>query len=205
MPKASLADITLILDSSGSMASLADATMEGIHSFIAEQRKLPGEAFLSIYTFNQLLAVAVEYENIQTVQTPPYEPTGGTALLDAIGEVVTKIGQRLASTPEAQRPEKVIVAIMTDGEENASKTYTKAKVQEMIKHQEEKYAWEFLFLGANIDVAAVSASIGIRKSNAVEYSASVDGVRGAYRGTSNLVGRMRGGSSSGSPRPKGAP
>ena len=200
MPKASLADLTLILDRSGSMASLADATVEGIHSFIAEQRKLPGEAFLSIYTFNDQLSTAVEYENIQTVKTPPYEPRGGTALLDAIGLVVNKIGQRLANTPEAQRPEKVIVAIMTDGEENASKTYTKAQVQEMIKHQEEKYAWEFLFLGANIDVVAVSASIGIRKSNAVEYCASVDGVRGAYSGTSKLVGRMRSGST-----PKSSP
>ncbi len=192
MAQDNLADISLILDRSSSMHPLAEATIKGINAFIEEQRKVPGNAFLSIYTFATDLKVDLEYENIQTAKAPPYHPSGMTAFFDAVGVVVGKIGTRLSNTPEHLRPGKVIVAIMTDGEENASKRFSGDEIKTMIKHQQEKYAWEFIFLGANIDVAAVSAGIGIRADRAMQYSASLDGVASAYSGASGVTRGIRG-------------
>lgn len=107
-------------------------------------------------------------------------PRGMTALLDAIGRTIDDVGRRLAATEEARRPVKVIVAMLTDGMENASKDYTNARISEMIGHQKEKYGWEFIFLAANQDAIATARSMSISAEDAISYDASPAGVRQAH-------------------------
>ena len=103
-----------------------------------------------------------------------------TALLDAVGRTIDDVGNRLANTPEEERPEKVLVAIMTDGLENSSRDYTRDRVAKMIKHQQEVYSWEFLFLAANVDAFTEARSLNIPMSNAQNFAATRDGNKAAY-------------------------
>ncbi len=118
--------------------------------------------------------------NRQDIQTArpltleTYEPRGSTALLDAIGRTIDYIGKELASTPEADRPSKVIIAILTDGEENASQLYSMAQINQRITHQTRKYQWEFLFLGANQDAIATAARMGIHADQSATFAADAD-------------------------------
>jgi hypothetical protein len=105
---------------------------------------------------------------------------GTTALLDAVGKTIDETGERLAGLPEESRPENVIVAILTDGHENASSQYSLAKVREKIRHQKEKYSWEFIFMGANQDAFAEAARIGIDKEDSFDFMATKEGIKKAY-------------------------
>ena len=114
-----------------------------------------------------------------------------TALLDAVGRTINSVGERLNKTPEEERPGHVIFAITTDGYENASHEFTKAKVKEMIEHQQDKYSWTFMFLGANIDAVSEGASLGINTDFAKKYTASSIGTDTLYSGMANAVSCMR--------------
>ena len=120
-----------------------------------------------------------------------YVPAGMTALLDAVGRTIDAVGQRLSDTPEAERPGKVIVAILTDGLENASKDYSRGKVSEMIQHQRDVYKWEFIFLAANQDAIASARSISIHAHDAMPFQSTGEGVRHAYASMSEEVTRRR--------------
>src|SRR5690606_5309014 len=126
----------------------------GFNAFVAAQRTEPGTAELSLVLFDHEYALVLENVDIQNVprlDEVTYQPRGTTALLDAIGTSVDTLGKRLAGLPEERRPEQVIVAILTDGLENASQRYTSERIANMIQHQREKYSWDFIFLGANQD------------------------------------------------------
>jgi uncharacterized protein YegL len=150
-------EIAFILDRSGSMSSITGAAISGYNEFLAAQQATvddhgkPIPATFSLILFDQEYLpiynrVPIQSAEPLTLQT--YVPRGSTALLDAIGHTIDTIGSELANTPEADRPSKVIVAILTDGEENSSARYSMAEINQRITHQTRKYSWEFLFLAA---------------------------------------------------------
>jgi uncharacterized protein YegL len=181
--KVDFTEIACIIDRSGSMMSLRSDAVGGINSFLTEQKAVPGEASLTLVFFSheyQLVHSGTPLQEVALLTDADYVPQGTTALLDAVGRTIEDVGKRLAETPEEQRPEKVLVAILTDGLENASRDYTRARVAKMIKHQQEKYGWEFLFLAANMDAFAEAHSLNIPTANAQNFVATREGTQAAY-------------------------
>lgn len=192
--RSDLTEIAFVLDRSGSMHPITDDAIGGFNTFLTDQQALPGEAHLTLVLFDHEYQVPYQHADIKTV--PPldaatYVPRGMTALLDAVGRTVNDIGARLAGTPEAERPAKVIFAILTDGQENASRDYTFAKVSGMIKHQQEKYSWEFIFLAANQDAIAAAGALAIQPKDAIAFAPTGLGVREAHAALSAEVSRRR--------------
>lgn len=134
----------------------------------------------------------VNIKEVKDMTTAEYMPTGMTAMLDAVGMTINHVGQKLASMPEEERPEKVIFTIVTDGAENSSKEFDWETVRNMIKHQREKYSWVFTFLGANIDVDRVSDNLGIDKMLSKRYTASKIGTQKVFNAISKSLSFARG-------------
>ena len=158
-----LTEIIFLLDRSGSMAGLETDTIGGFNAFIEKQRQLEGETIVTAVLFDdryEILWNGID-ANKAILTDKEYYVRGSTALLDAVGKTILDVGYRLSKTSEETRPGKVIFVITTDGMENSSKEFTYEKVKELIKHQQEKYNWEFIFLGANIDAAKEAGNIGI--------------------------------------------
>ncbi len=189
-----LTDIAFVLDRSGSMNSIAGDAIGGFNTFLAQQQAQPGAAHLTLVLFDH--EYLVPHDNVDIHSVPPldarsYIPRGMTALLDAIGRTIDAVGVRLAATPESDRPGKVIVAILTDGLENASRDYTNARVAEMISHQQQTYNWEFIFLAANQDAIATANSLSIQPKDAIAFDATGQGVRLAMARVSEETSRRR--------------
>lgn len=193
--RSDLTDITLVVDRSGSMDAIREDAEGGLNALIREQAALPGEAVLTLVEFDSEYDVVHSGKPIGDV--PPYRlvPRGHTALLDAVGRAVAETGERLAKMEEKDRPGLVLFAIVTDGLENASREYTKARVREMIEIQQRDYSWQFTFLGANQDAFAEARSMGVVPIGAAGFSP--DKVGETYRATSSKFGRMRGAAASG--------
>ncbi|PWN06477.1 vWA domain-containing protein [Rhodohalobacter mucosus] len=192
--KKGLSEILCIIDRSGSMNTIKSDAIGGFNTFLAEQKKQPGEASFTFVQFNTEMEVVHENKplnNVEPITDDDFIPGGATALLDAVGFTIDSTGKRLANTPEANRPEKVIVAILTDGQENSSKEYHLSKIKKMIKHQKEKYSWEFIFLGANQDAFSEAYKIGIDNKDAFNFAATDEGVRSAYNDMSIRVSDYR--------------
>jgi hypothetical protein len=156
-----LTEIAFILDRSGSMVALADEAIGAFNSFLNDQKIQPGECRFTLAIFDHEYRLELDGKNVQEapeLNRDIYKPRGTTALLDAIGRTLDDTGQKLSRTPEKDRPAKVIVAVLTDGLDNASRDYSKAKVDEMIQQQRDKYAWNFQFLAASQD--AIVSTIG---------------------------------------------
>lgn len=190
-------EIICIIDRSGSMASIAKDAIGGFNTFIEEQKKIPGNASLTFAQFDTEYEVV--HENKPLDDVPPldettFRPRGATALLDAVGKTIDDTGKRLDGMSEENRPDKVIVAILTDGQENSSHQYSRSKVKEMIQHQKEQYQWEFIFLAANQDAFAEAISLGIDTKDAFNFQATPQGTRSAYSNMSAIVSQYRGGS-----------
>lgn len=188
-----LTEIIFILDRSGSMAGLEADTIGGYNQFLREQSKKAGELRITTILFDNQYECLYQSTRPKTavLTDRQYFVRGCTALYDAVGRAVTDTGRRLAETPEPERPSKVIVVITTDGYENASKEYTHPKIREMIRHQQEKYSWDFLFFGANIDVAAVAETIGVQKDSAFRYEADSAGVCKMMAKACSVVSELR--------------
>ena len=181
--KKDLTEIIFILDRSGSMGSLTEDTIGGYNSYIESQKKEKGEALVTTVLFDdeyEILNNGVNIKELKPLTNKEYFARGMTALLDAIGKTITDVGVRLNNTPEEERPEKVIMVITTDGKENASKEYSRTRIKEMIEEQTNKYSWQFIFLGANIDAVAEAESIGINSKFASNYGWSPQGVESVY-------------------------
>ena len=189
-------DITVVLDRSGSMACLVDEVIGAFNTFVDEQQQVAGQASFSLVQFDDRYEVyldAVDLAKVGRLDRTTYVPRGMTALYDAVGRAIIATGKRLAAMDEAERPEKVVFLIQTDGEENASHEYDAATLQARIRHQQDKYAWEFVFLGANIDAGSVAEEIGIARDKALQYANNADGTRAAFAAVSdNLAGFRRG-------------
>lgn len=191
--KKDLTEIIYVIDKSGSMEPLRDDTVGGFNSFLAEQQGCAGEAYLTTVLFSGEHHYVHNHVNICEVQPmtrEDYVPQGGTALLDAVGDTINEIGVRLANTPEELRPEKIIFMIITDGRENSSTKFTKSQVRRMIEHQTEKYSWEFVFVGANMDAVSEGASYGI--GTAATYTANTMGTLSVYTALAEGVKGIRG-------------
>jgi len=189
MPNPNLTEIVVIVDRSGSMRVIQHDAQGGLNTFIDEQKKLPGEATLTLVQFDTEYEMLCENKPIRDAQPYVLLPRGATALLDAMGITITKVGERLRKTPEAQRPGKVLVAVITDGEENSSHEFTREGVFERIKHQREVYKWEFVFIAANQDAIQAGASYGI--TNAMNFAPTGIGVNCAYMNLSHSAAQYR--------------
>ncbi len=170
--KKDLTEIVIVLDESGSMSSCKSDTIGGFNEFLSTQKKIKGEANVTLVKFSDYYKVVNDgtaLEHVSPLNESNYTPSYSTALLDAVGRTINSVGNRLSSLPEDQRPEKVIFAVITDGYENASKEFKREKIFEMVTHQKTKYNWEFLFLGADID--AWGKEIGITSNVNVDKNA----------------------------------
>jgi len=184
------AEIICIIDRSGSMEAIADDAIGGFNTFLQQQKKVPGEANLTFIQFDTEYEVLHENKPLKDVpqlDNSTFEPRGCTALLDAVGKTIDNTGKRLSDIPEANRPDKVIVAILTDGQENSSKTYTLSEVNDMITKQQNIYSWEFIFLAANQDAFAEAEKLGICKQNAFNFESTSKGLQNAYKNMNDRV------------------
>lgn len=177
--KSNFTEIIFVLDRSGSMSPLVDDVVGGFNSIIDSQRKIDGIATVTLVLFDdkyEVLYSAKDINDIPPLTVKQYSPRGLTALLDAVGKTIDDEGLRLSNMTEDERPSKVLFIINTDGFENASREYTKQRICEMVTHQREKYSWEFLFLGADIDAFGAAHELGISEANTAKYSHSSDGI-----------------------------
>ncbi len=187
--KSDLTDITLVVDRSGSMQDIRSDAEGGVNAFIENQAKEPGEALLTLVQFD------IEYEflhnGVPITSVPKYSlvPRGSTALLDAIGRAINETGERLSKMNEEDRPGLVVFVVMTDGLENSSQEFSKARIKEMIQHQQEKFGWQFTFLGAEQDAFAEANTMGIDAAGAANFAKHK--VAAAYGATHAKVARMR--------------
>ncbi|MDA8226514.1 MAG: VWA domain-containing protein, partial [Desulfitobacterium hafniense] len=160
--KTNITELVFILDKSGSMSGLESDTIGGFNAMVSKQQKEPGEAIVTTVLFDdnyELLHDRISIKGIRPITEKEYYVGGCTALLDAIGKTIQKISNVQKQTSEDQRADKVVLVITTDGMENASREYTADSIKKMIERQKEKYDWEFIFLGANIDAIATAAKV----------------------------------------------
>ena len=184
-----LTDITLVVDRSGSMSHIKEDAEGGVNAFILQQAKEQGDALLTLVQFDTEYEFIHRGVDIRRVPKFDLQPRGMTALLDAVGRAIHETGSRLKKMDEANRPGLVVFVIMTDGLENSSVEFTKHKVKELIDHQQTVYNWQFIFLGADQDAFGEASGMGISADGAANFSKSKIGA--AFKGTCNVVGRLR--------------
>ena len=192
--KKNLTELVFILDRSGSMAGLEGDTIGGFNAMIEKQKREPGEAYVSTVLFDNVSEVVHDRMDIQKVEPmtrEQYYVRGSTALLDAVGKAIRHVGNVHKYAREEDRPEKTLFVITTDGMENASCEYDYEKVRRMIEHEKEKYGWEFIFLGANIDATKEAARFGIRADRAANYHADTVGTAVIYEAVCDAVCSVR--------------
>jgi hypothetical protein len=189
MTDPNLTHIYFLLDRSGSMQSIKDDTEGGFNAFIEEQRGTPGECRVTLAQFDDVYEEV--YRDLPVGEVPPLtlHPRGSTALLASIGRLIGEAGERLAALPDEARPGMVVVGIMTDGHENASRELSHARIKELIEQQTRDYDWRFLYLGADQDAIEVGTGLGVAAANAMTYSRGR--VREAMTATSANIGRTR--------------
>ena len=189
-----LTEIVFILDRSGSMSGLEADTIGGFNSMIKKQKKTEGEALISTVLFDNTSEVIhdrVSVQNIKPMTDEDYTVRGCTALLDAIGGAIHHIGNVHKYARAEDVPEHTLFVITTDGMENASRRYDSEKVKKMIERQKEKYGWEFLFLGANIDAVETARGFGISEDRAVNYHSDSEGTQLNYEVVSEAICAVR--------------
>jgi len=170
MTDANLTHLYFLLDRSGSMVSLREDTIGGFDTFIAEQRTAPGRCRVTLAQFDNEYDEVYADRDIAAVPSLVLVPRGSTALLDALGRLVVTAGERLASLPEQERPGSVIVGVMTDGYENASRDWTHDRIKALIEQQSSEYGWQFLYLGADQDAIEEGAKMGFAAGKSMTYS-----------------------------------
>ena len=189
-----LTEIVFILDRSGSMSGLEADTVGGFNSMLSKQKAEVGDAVVSTVLFDhecQVIHDRVPIAKVKPLTEKQYFTRGCTALLDALGGAIHHIGNVHKYAREEDRPEKTIFIITTDGFENASRRYSAEEVRSMVKHQQEKYGWEFLFLGANIDAVTVARDYGIASERAVRYECDGSGTELNYETISAVLCNVR--------------
>jgi hypothetical protein len=176
MTRANLTEIIVVLDRSGSMASVQDATIEALNGYLRSQCRGVGDVMMTLIQFDdqyEPMFLARPIAQVPELTRRTYQPRGSTALFDAIGRTIQDSGERFARLPEPQRPGGVIFVIQTDGFENASRRYSGAQINSMISHQRDRYSWQFVFLGANQDAISSAAKFGIAAEAALSYDGNV--------------------------------
>ncbi|MBT9171841.1 MAG: hypothetical protein DDT21_00215 [Syntrophomonadaceae bacterium] len=192
--KKGLTELVFILDKSGSMGGLETDTIGGYNSMLKQQKAVEGECHITTVLFDnyyELLHDRIDIKAVSAITEKEYQVGGSTALLDAIGRTIHKIGNAQKHTADDYRAEKVMFVIITDGEENSSREYSAAKIKEQIERQKTKYGWEFIFLGANINAVETASSFGISADRAQNYHADNEGVELNFRVMSKAVASFR--------------
>lgn len=191
MPKL---ELVFILDRSGSMAGLEDDTIKGFNGLLNKQREEIGEVSVTTVLFDhayELLHDRINIKSIRNISEKEYYVRGSTALLDAIGYTIDKIGNvQKVSIPE-YRADKVLFIITTDGMENASRKYNYKMIKHSIDHQKKKYNWEFIFMGANIDAIAMADQFGIDANRAVKFHSDQKGTSLNFETMGKVVSNLR--------------
>lgn len=192
--KKNLTEIVFILDRSGSMSGLEQDTIGGFNSLIAKQKKEDGEAYISTVLFDHISEVLhdrVDLKKIKPMTEDEYYVRGSTALLDAVGGAINHIGNIHKYARKEDVSEKTIFVIMTDGYENASRRYSYDEIRSMITRQKERFGWEFMFLGANIDVISEARKFGVDEEMAVEFLSDKKGTAVSYDAICGAVSNCR--------------
>lgn len=192
--KKGLTELVFILDRSGSMAGMESDTIGGFNATIERQKQETGEAFVSTVLFDDSMEVLhdrISLEKVPVLTEKEYFARGGTALVDALGSAIHHIGNVHKYARDEDRPEKTIFVITTDGYENCSRRYKIEQVRQMVQRQKEKYGWEFVFLGANIDAVKTAGQYGISESRAANFVCDTDGMEVMYRAQSRIVSNLR--------------
>lgn len=179
----SLTAIVMVLDRSGSMSSIRGATIEGINTFLKEQKSVEGDCYFTLVQFDDQYEVV--YNNLPLVDIPDvtgktFVPRGSTALLDAVGKTINLTREGLLKIEEARRPDRVLMVIYTDGMENASQEYTTEQIKTLIEETKEKDGWDYLYLGANQDAITVAQNMGIGSTHAANYVSTSAGTFSTY-------------------------
>lgn len=170
--KENFTDITVLLDKSTSMSDCIEQTLSGLNEYIEDQKKVDGKCTLSLFTFDtnyHCLFNGVDIQDVKPVTIDQCQPSGCTALMDSLGKSIDDAGQRLAVMKEEDRPSQILVVILTDGEENSSKEYTSDKIKQMITTQQNDFAWNFVFLGADFDAFKTAHLFGVSADNVHNY------------------------------------
>ena len=198
MTKPNYTHIEVLLDRSGSMKRVENDTIGGFNTFVEEQKRVPGEATITLRQFSDTCETTyadVPLAHVAALTNQTYRPSGWTALNDALAATIEEVGAKLSAKPEAERPSRVVVLIMTDGEENRSKKFIGpeglTKLSHMVSHQKDKYAWEFVFIGANINSFATANTYGIDRGHAINYSQEAFGTSNAFKSLSRGMATSR--------------
>lgn len=182
MTNKNLTSVNFVIDKSGSMFHTASDVIGGFNRFIKDQKLVPGDCSVSLTFFNnraEVIYAAKPISEVPDLTEGTYVPGGGTAFYDALGSSIKEVGKKLESFKEEDRPGKVIFVILTDGYENCSRDYNKNQVIEMIKHQQEVYSWDFIYIGANLDSEEEAKALGFTGSS-LNYDPTSRGTEEAY-------------------------
>ena len=192
--KTSLTELVFILDRSGSMGGLESDTIGGFNAMLAKQQAEHGECRITTVLFDnqyEVLHDRIDIQAVVPITETEYFVRGNTALLDAVGRTINKIGSVQKNTTEDYRADKVLFVITTDGMENASREFNYDKIKTMIERQKSKYGWEFIFLGANIDAIEVAYRFGVARNRAQNFHNDSEGIALNYAVVSETVASFR--------------
>jgi len=180
--------IVFVVDRSGSMSKIKSDMEGGFKTFIAEQKKAKlGKCDVSVYQFDDHYEAVFENKDIADVPEYNLIPRNMTALYDAVGKTINTVGDQLAKLHEDDRPDRVMMVIITDGLENSSQEFTAQKVQELVKQQTNKYNWQFTYLGSNQDAWAVGGTLGIASDSTMTYANNSRGIKGVWDSLNNAT------------------
>jgi hypothetical protein len=185
--------VAIVLDRSGSMASVREATIDGFNEFINSQKAVPGECRVLLAQFDDIYETVFDkpLADVPPLTEATFQPRNTTALFDAMAKTINNLGEKLAAMPEADRPDRVLLATITDGHENASKEFQQHDVKRLVEQQTKDYQWDFVFIGANQDAVLTAQGFGIRADQALTYNANPRSVRAMAMAVSDYATATR--------------
>jgi uncharacterized protein YegL len=188
MTDRNLSELIIILDRSGSMCTIKSDMEGGFRTFIQDRQRDPTRVLVSLYQFDDTYEAVYEERSVHDVRSLALEPRGSTALLDAVGRTINRVGDRLRRKSEHARPGAVVVMIITDGQENASREFRSDQVRALIEHQEQHYNWKFMYLGADANAFAEAAALGINVQRSAKYTHDALGTQALFNASSSGIG-----------------